>query len=267
MTIMTINTHSYIEDDTDRKLKILADAILRIKPDLVAMQEVNQHSASECVSSPLMQAEYGIRLKKDNYGLRIAKMLYDNKCPYSFVWLGIKHGFEIYDEGLCIFTKGRADETKSYLISKCNSENNWKKRMALGVKFNGEWFYNLHMGRWDDSEEPFSEQWKCLNENIGTDGKIWLMGDFNSPSDVRNEGYDTVLTDGWYDTYILSDKKDDGYTVHGKIDGWKDKNKFSRKRIDYIFCNLPREIMTSYTIFNGKNEEIISDHFGIIVTY
>ncbi len=266
MTIMTVNTHSYIEDDADRKLQILADAILRIKPDVVAMQEINQLSCSEYVSSSFMQAEYGIGLKKDNYALRIAELL-KNKCPYSFVWLGIKHGFEIYDEGLCIFTRERADETKSFLISKCNSEDNWKKRMALGVKFNGEWFYNLHMGRWDDSEEPFYDQWRCLTDNIGTDGRLWLMGDFNSPSDVRNEGYDCVLSDGWYDTYILAGKKDDGYTVSGKIDGWKDKNEFLKKRIDYIFCNLSREIQTSYTIFNGKNEEIISDHFGVIVTY
>lgn len=267
MTIMTINTHSYIEDNADRKMQILADAILRLKPDLVAMQEVNQLCLSECVSSPYMQSELGIGLKKDNYALCLSEKINKNNSLYSFSWLGIKHGFEVYDEGLCIFTKGKAEETKHLLISKCTSDDNWKKRMALGVKYNGEWFYNVHMGRWDDNEEPFLYQWKSLTANIATNEKIWLMGDFNSPSDIRNEGYDEVLSDGWYDTYKLADKKDDGYTVCDKIDGWKDKNNFTNKRIDFIFCSHMADIKSSYTIFNGDNEEVISDHFGVIVTY
>lgn len=267
MTIMTINTHSYIEENADTKLKILADAILRIKPDLIAMQEINQHSDSEYASTPFVYKEYGIKLKKDNYALKIAEILDKNKYPYSFVWVGIKKSFDIYDEGVCIFTREIPEETNSLLISKTNLENNWKKRMSLGVKINGDWFYNLHMGRWDDNEEPFSMQWKCLMNNINTDGNIWLLGDFNSPSDVHGEGYELVLSDGWYDTYVLARSKDDGYTVLGKIDGWKDKKEFAKKRIDYIFCNKPRVINTSHTIFNGKNEEIISDHFGVIVTY
>ena len=42
MKIMTINTHSYIEDDAEKKLDIFIDTIMRIKPDIIAMQEVNQ---------------------------------------------------------------------------------------------------------------------------------------------------------------------------------------------------------------------------------
>ena len=93
------------------------------------------------------------------------------------------------------------------------------------------------------------------------------MGDFNSPSDVRGEGYDAVLDSGWYDTYVLAEEKDSGNTISGSIDGWKDKKDSGEKRIDYIFTDTKRKIKSSYTVFNGKNEEIISDHFGVLLEY
>ena len=57
------------------------------------------------------------------------------------------------------------------------------------------------MGWWNDEEEPFVDQWKCIQETLKDskyrEGTIWLMGDFNSQDDVRGEGYDLVLKSGW----------------------------------------------------------------------
>lgn len=42
---------------------------------------------------------------------------------------------------------------------------------------------------WDGEEEPFVDQWKCIQETLKDpkyrEGTIWLMGDFNSQDDVR----------------------------------------------------------------------------------
>ena len=42
---------------------------------------------------------------------------------------------------------------------------------------------------WNDEEEPFVDQWKCIQETLKDpkyrEGTIWLMGDFNSQDDVR----------------------------------------------------------------------------------
>ena len=42
MKLLTINTHSHIEKDYDRKCDIFVDAVLRHRPDVIAMQEINQ---------------------------------------------------------------------------------------------------------------------------------------------------------------------------------------------------------------------------------
>ena len=84
----------------------------------------------------------------------------------------------------------------------------------------------------------------------------------------EGEGYDSIISSNWYDTYTLAKNKDMGYTVTGSIDGWRDKKfSFQSKRIDYIFTNKKTDISSSYTVFNGENEQIISDHFGILLSY
>ena len=40
--LLTLNTHSLIENNYKTKLKIFTDAILQEKPDIIALQEVNQ---------------------------------------------------------------------------------------------------------------------------------------------------------------------------------------------------------------------------------
>lgn len=61
------------------------------------------------------------------------------------------------------------------------------------------------------------------------------MGDFNNPYQIAGEGYDEILKSGWYDTYDLAEEKDEGITVSGLIDGWKENKSLKEMRIDFIF--------------------------------
>ena len=268
MKIMTINTHSYIEENSEEKLKIFTDAISRLKPDIIAMQEVNQKTSSEPFidDGKLVLNQFGMPLKEDNYALRAAKNLAEKGSFYKLLWLGMKRAYDSYEEGLCFLCKKNVLSSCAFRISKCVSDN-WRKRMVLGIEVNKEWFYNVHMGRWDDNEDPFYDQWLCLNEKAAHGTPRWLMGDFNAPSDYENEGYGTILSGGWHDTFMLAKEKDGGATVFEKIDGWKDKTSFENKRIDYIFTDTKREIEYSYTVFNGKNEKRVSDHSAVLISY
>ncbi len=88
------------------------------------------------------------------------------------------------------------------------------------------------------------------------------MGDFNSRADVRNEGYDLVTNDGFYDTYLLAAEKDSGITARGSIDGWSESG-LNKARIDYILCSEKINVKSSRVIFNNQNYRTISDHYGL----
>jgi maltose 6'-phosphate phosphatase len=137
----------------------------------------------------------------------------------------------------------------------------WKKRCALGIKTPQGDFFSTHMGWWEDKDEPFSEQWGRFLGAV-ENKKTWIMGDFNAESHKQNQGYDLVTSSGFFDSYVLAEKRDEGFTVHNKIDGW---DSGGQKRIDYIFCNFPARIKYSKRVFDGKNYGIVSDHFGVAI--
>ena len=130
-------------------------------------------------------------------------------------------------------------------------------------------------GWWDDEEEPFLNQWNRLNQTLEETGKrkqsVWLMGDFNSPAEVRGQGYDLVCRSGWQDTYVLAEKKDGGITARPEIDGWKDRRSSGREkqetgmRLDYLFCSRPVHVAESRVVCSGKREPVVSDHYGVII--
>ncbi len=253
MKLLTINSHSLIENNYLEKCDIFADAINRINPDIIAMQEVNQSK-----NSRIIDELSGMR--QDNHALKIYNKIND----YHFLWQNVKNGYKIYDEGLAVFSKKPVHFEKSLLLSNTNDYNNWKKRIAQIVKIEDFIVCNVHMGWWDDSCEPFSKQFERLNNYLSLyNNTIFLMGDFNSPADITGEGYDMVISNGWYDTYTLAKTKDIGFTVTGNIAGWEESR--DSKRIDYIFTNKKLEIKSSEVIFNGHNEKIISDHSGVII--
>ena len=94
------------------------------------------------------------------------------------------------------------------------------------------------------------------------------MGDFNSPAEVRGEGYDMITDSGWQDSYFLAQNKDSGITVGNVIDGWREKITDTKgMRIDQIWCNKQMLVKSSRVLFNGSTEPIVSDHYGIIMEY
>lgn len=276
MKLLTLNTHSLLEENYQQKREQFIETILKEQPDIIAMQEVNQRRDANLV--PLKgltnfagcSCEYEkVEVREDNHALQTALSLCNAGLAYSWTWIPAKIGYEVYDEGLAVFCRKEILKVDSFFISKCRDYHNWKTRKVLGIQTeNKEWFYTVHMGWWKDEEEPFELQWDCLNHALQTKKKettVWLLGDFNSPAEFRGQGYDYIINSGWFDTYQLAVQKDHGITVEGSIDGWHSLEKLEGMRIDHIFCNKSKKIKSSNVLFDGRKEPKISDHFGVLI--
>lgn len=257
--LWTINTRSIIEEDYEAKLGCFVNALERHAPHIVAMQEVNQSTDKDISCElPLFMPCTVRSVKADNHALRVVNMLRARGLCYYWTWVPVKLGYGKYDEGLAMLSRYPISAAESIYISNSQDYNNWKTRRLLGIVTEKGRFYNVHMGWWNDAEEPFLRQWERVRSHIR--GKAWLMGDFNSPDDIKNEGYSTVRKSGWNDAYELAQRREGRFSVVKKIDGWECDEKM---RLDYIWCNYDARVLSTEVIFDGKRESVISDHFGV----
>jgi len=278
--LLTLNTHSLLEEQYEEKLTWFLDMVLREQPDVIALQEVNQtmtapEVAPDALPGFLPIPGCTIPVRKDNHAARVAQALHRAGIPCVWTWLPIKVGYGKYDEGAALLRlNGSITGLDAFRISRCGDYHNWKTRKVLGIRIDGrdDWFYTAHMGWWDDADEPFAAQWSTLDERLAvqkTAAPVWLMGDFNSPAEVRAEGYDCIRNSGWHDTYLLADDRDGGLTVAGTIDGWRSRTASPTgsggMRIDHIWCSRPVPIRTSRVRFNGICDRRVSDHFGVLI--
>lgn len=268
MKILTCNTHSLMEEEYEAKLHQFVEVVAREQFDVIALQEVNQtQSAMVAKESQRLgfvePEEKETILREDNHILQVASQLRDKGLSYYWTWTPVKVGFEKYDEGIGILSRKKPEEVRCFYVSRSQQYNDWHSRKVIGVKIEGTWFYSVHLGWWKEETESFLAQWQKLLANLPKNDKIYLMGDFNNPSQKKDEGYDTVLRSGFYDTYLLAGQKDEGNTVVKVIDGWRERESIEKMRIDFIFANEDTPVKSSKCFFNGENGPVISDHFGV----
>lgn len=97
MKLLTLNCHSWQEDNQIEKIKYLAKIIKEKQYDVIALQEVSQK-----INSKLLQA----MIKEDNFAqLLIEELNKINESKYNFIWDYSHIGYDIYEEGLAILTK------------------------------------------------------------------------------------------------------------------------------------------------------------------
>ena len=202
MKLLTLNTHSLLEENYEQKLEQFIEVVLQKKPDIIAMQEVNQTNTAPLAGPKLLTGFYPCpdektALREDNHAAQPARRLLDSGLSCSWTWISAKIGYGKYDEGMALFSLGnKITAAESFFISGCQDYQNWKTRKVLGMQTTGckDWFFTVHMGWWEDEEEPFADQWErfgsILQQKKNETSRIWLMGDFNSPAEFRGQGYD-----------------------------------------------------------------------------
>ena len=262
-----------MEENYTEKLMHFVEAICEEKPQIIALQEVNQTCSAREVSTEELIGYYpcdsGVVIREDNHVLNVVKRLKEKGILYYWTWLPLKKGYDKYDEGIALMSQSPVIMTDVLHISNVNDYNNWKTRKILGIRVEElpeEWFYSVHYGWWSDEEEPFQDQWKKTDSYMERYNKVWLLGDFNSPAQIRGKGYDMIVDSAWEDSYLLAKDKDEGITVGMVIDGWKEKVvDTDGMRIDQIWCNKKTAVKSSQVIFNGKKYPVVSDHYGVMI--
>lgn len=273
MKLLTLNTHSLVEENYEQKLRDFAEAVSKERPDIIALQEVNQTASEdavpECDLNGYFPADKNAVIRRDNHVYRLVRILAEKGIYYSWTWLPLKLGYDKYDEGIALMSMSPIADVKAPLVSGINDYYNWKTRKLLGVCTKDapdEWFYSVHFGWWNDPDEPFQNQWARTSQHMLCHSKVWLMGDFNSPAEVRDEGYDMIVRDCWHDSYMLAEHKDSGITVGHVIDGWRDKiHSGTGMRIDHIWCSEKADVKSSEVLFNRINYPVVSDHYGVMI--
>ena len=258
MKVLTLNCHAWQEENQLQKIKHLAEVIKEKNYDVIALQEVMQ----------LVDPSDDEKVKKDNYAVVLLHELMKlGVTDYQFVWDFAHIGFDIYEEGLAVLTRLPIKKADSFVITNQDDIHNFRTRRVVGVEvMNGDQpmsIYSCHLGWYHDEEEPFKNQVDRLVAKLPQNQLALVMGVFNNDANIRNEGYDYLLSKGLVDTYTLAEEKDSGMTVVGKIDGWSNNKK--DLRIDLVLANQNIKVKSSHVIFNGQHKEIVSDQFGIEV--
>lgn len=267
MNCLTLNSHSLMGDYASIQVATLTDFIAAEAIDVIALQEVNQTlTAAPLTANDHYLAVTRTPLRADNFALQVIAALAERELNYYFSWLPCHIGYDRYDEGVALLTKTAPIATKTIHFSETSAYDDYHTRQAVGVQLaNNDWFFSIHSGWWQSDGSEFSYQWQKLTSTLATlAGRQFLLGDFNNPAHLSKQGYARILADGWYDTYNLASHKDDGVTVSGTIDGWRE-NQADDKRIDFIFCNQKVDVHEARSVFNGRHEPVISDHYGVYV--
>lgn len=274
MKLLTLNTHSLAEESYPQKLAAFAEAVAQELPEIIALQEVNQTAGAAAVAGALrgyFPCADNVVIKEDNHVMRAAELLREKGAEYHWTWLPIKKGYDKYDEGIALLSRSPILETEVVQVSETEDYNSWRTRRIVGIRTEAlpdEWFFSVHFGWWEDSEEPFKQQWIRTAIHMTKYDHAWLMGDFNSPAEVRGEGYDLMKRSYWLDSYDLAESRDGGVTVNSAIDGWRGKKSGKDgMRIDQIWCNKNTVVTSSQVVFDGRAHPVVSDHYGVMINY
>ena len=227
--------------------------------DIIALQEVNQLMSAPAISPTLKQDNYGvILLNKINQ--RVAQ-------KYSLFWSNSHIGYDKYDEGIAFLTRLPVYDVDAFYCSQHQRLDSILSRKIIGltVEYHGQLIecYSCHINLPNcDGENQLDNVRYIVERSQSANLKI-LMGDFNTDAISDHQAYQQIKSLGLFDTFEMAEQKDSGITVEKAIDGWKGHSQ--EKRLDYIFLNQAKRVLSSQVIFNGKNKPIVSDHFGVEV--
>lgn len=267
MKILSLNTHSWIEIDSLKKLKQVGDFIIEHDIDKIALQEVNQSINSEEIRvlpfyCPNKNKD---KIRADNYALVLVEYLKEKGVNYFWSWTCSHIGYDIYEEGSAILSK-TSFKAESVLVSPTHDRADYHTRQILLADFEKEnlQLASCHFSWWTgESDSGFYYEWRKLLKKIANvKDQVLLLGDFNVPAHIKNEGYELVKED-FYDMYELATVKVGSYTVDEEIDGWQ--NNQEKLRIDFGFMLKEEEVSLYQVVFNGKIGPVVSDHFGIMI--
>ena len=271
MKLLTLNTYSWVQTADPSLFAPLVADILENQYDAIALQEVNQLSTGPVINDPedYHATQNEIPIKENNFAYFLVKALAEKGLAYQWSWVPCHVGYDIYDEGIALLSKAPIQSVDQVQLSTVNDFESIHTRRALVLETEAAAFVSVHLSWWKEEEEnPFLREWTSVEgvvKKLRGTKPIYVMGDFNNPADVRNEGYDLITNAGWQDPYAVAATRIGSATVPPAIAGWEGNE--VPLRIDYIFSDQPQAVETYEVKFDGKKLPCVSDHYGVAVTY
>lgn len=266
MKCLTLNTHSWIEENSLDKLNDLVEHIYKEDYDVICLQEVNQSMSGKLIKPPrtYIQEPTAAELREDNFALVLTQLLGEQGRVYYWSW-GYNHiGYDQYHEGVAILSKTPM-AVKTHLVSDTDDEKDYHTRRVLIAETEIEGhrltFVSVHLSWFG---KGFEGEWERLENLLETaTSPLILMGDFNNPS--HQDGYNLIQKSilNLQDSHEVAKEIKGNYTIVADIDGWKgNKNQL---KVDYVFTSKELNIRCSKIVLDGNNSPLVSDHFGIMV--
>ncbi|MBO0475262.1 maltose 6'-phosphate phosphatase [Enterococcus sp. DIV0840] len=267
MKVLTLNTHSWLENQPLEKLQQLADQIIKEDYALIALQEVNQRidSLPAITTHNFHPTEDQLPIHEDNFAYLLVQLLKEQGYNYHWSWAYNHIGYSIYHEGVALLSK-QPIQPQAVVVSAEKDPRDYRRRVLLigQTKLGDHCITALscHYSWWSETG-GFSYEWQqteiALQEHISP---LLMMGDFNNPASAKT-GHALVLDSPLQlqDSFLIACEKIGEHTVEKAIDGWGENQE--KLRIDYIFTSKKISVSSYQIVFDGKSTPVISDHFGV----
>lgn len=269
MKVLTLNTHSWLEENQLEKCKMIAQEIVTGDYDIIALQEVNQTIAAQTIvpDGLYCPTDTLVEIKEDNFALRLVEELQLLDCDYYWSWTYSHVGYDIYHEGNALLSK-QPIIAKEYLASQATDvwDHITRKNLSGVTEADGQivQVVSCHFSWWQDGK--FAYEWQqteaFLAERADT---LLILGDFNN--DAASSGHQLVLDSSLQlqDSFLTATETIGEASVVKAIDGWQDNRE--ALRIDYVFASNDLQATEYEVVFDGTRTPIVSDHFGIKVVF
>lgn len=271
MKIMTLNTHSWLEANPYEKLQQLANKICEEDYDVIALQEVNQQITTQTVDDEVLKNFCSVKdqtlIHEDNFVYCLIQLLAKQGKDYYWSWEMSHIGYDMYEEGNALLSKTPLI-SQAMMVSETKAKEDYHTRKILIAQtiINDQEIVvaSCHFSWWIDRNHGFSFEWKKLEKHLSkVTVPLFLLGDFNQSEEKEGDQLVKRSFLAIKDAYLIAQKKQGYATIEKKIDGWEKNTE--NLRIDYIYVPKESQVKEYRSIFDGKVEAPISDHFGVEV--
>ena len=224
MKFLTLNTHSWMEEDAEGKFQTLKEQILKAQYDIICFQEVNQEIETAAVET---DAYYHVlpsatSIHQDHFVRLLVEKLAEEGLQYHWTWAYNHIGYDHLNEGVAVLSRQPLTASE-ILVSDVDDPTDYHTRRVAVAETTVDGrevvVASIHLSWWD---KGFQEEWARIEERFQSIGKpIILAGDFN----------------------------------------WKVNEE--PLRIDYVFASQEWAVNRLSVIFDGNNQSLVSDHYGL----
>lgn len=195
MNFLTLNSHSWMEENAQQKFETLKEQILEAQYDVICFQEVNQEMASEAVKTDeyYQALPSAVAIHKDHFVRVLVEELGAQGLHYYWTWAYNHIGYDHLNEGVAVLSRQplKSDEI---LVSNMDDPTDYHtRRVAVAhTSVDGKEIAvaSVHLSWWD---KGFQFEWPRIEKYFSQVGKPFILaGDFNNPA--GQEGYETILS-------------------------------------------------------------------------